>query len=397
MRGKNYLLASLIIYVAAITFIACEQENKQSADVDTTEELIIEKVGALPDTFISPKDNPTTPAKIELGRLLFYDPILSGGKDVSCASCHHPEYGYAESLEISIGVNGIGLGEMRTFKQPNTIPFARRNAHTILNTAFNGMDVEGNYDPQTAPMFWDLRVEGLENQSLEPIKNLEEMRGQTYEAEATIDTVVNRLRNIAQYQKLFKEVFPETDTITAITISKALAAFERSLVANNSRFDQYMRGDKKALSSLEKEGFTAFIKSGCAKCHNGPMFSDFKLHVLGVADNEKLKESDAGPDGSYAFRTPTLRNLRYTDPYMHNGKLKTVRQVLEFYEDMAGKDPPNPHVKRKQMDFLARKVKVRFKDIQAIEVFLNALNDDNFDRRIPDRVPSGLSVGGNNE
>ena len=114
-----------------------------------------------------------------------------------------------------------------------------------------------------------------------------------------------------------------------------------------------------------------------------------------LSKNEKLKESDAGPDNSYAFRTPTLRNLRYTDPYMHSGKLKTVKQVLEFYEDMAGKDPVNPHVTREQLDPLARKVKVKFKDIQAIEAFLNSLNDDNFDRKIPNRVPSGLSVGGN--
>jgi cytochrome c peroxidase len=359
--------------------------------------MIIEEVGALPDTFISPKDNPTTPQKVELGRLLFYDPILSGQKDVSCASCHHPAYGYAESQQISIGVNGIGLGEMRTFKQPNNIPFARRNAHTILNTAFNGIDPEEHYDPERAPMFWDLRVESLEKQSLEPIKNLEEMRGNIFEEEVTIDSVVNRLRNIPEYQHLFSQVFTDTPPITAVNISKALAAFERSLIANNSRFDQYMKGDKKALSSLEREGFTAFMKSGCAKCHNGPMFSDFKLHVLGVADNEKLKQSDTGANGSYAFRTPTLRNLRYTDPYMHSGKLATVKQVLEFYEDMSGKDPPNPHVKREDLDPLARKLKVRFKDIQAIEAFLSSLNDDHFDRKIPDRVPSGLKVGGDIE
>lgn len=223
------------------------------------------------------------------------------------------------------------------------------------------------------------------------------MRGHTYEAEVTIDSVVNRLRSIPTYKRLFSEVFSDTAAVTATNISKALAAFERSLIANNSRFDQYMRGDEKALSSLEKEGFTAFIKAGCAKCHNGPMFSDFKLHVLGVADNEKLKTTDAGPDNSYAFRTPTLRNLRYTDPYMHSGKLKTVRQVLEFYEDMAGKEPPNPHVTRDQMDPLARKLRLKFKDMQAIEAFLSSLNDDNFDRKIPDSVPSGLKVGGNIE
>jgi cytochrome c peroxidase len=172
-----------------------------------------------------------------------------------------------------------------------------------------------------------------------------------------------------------------------------LAAFQRSLLANNSRFDQYMRGDKKALSSLGKEGYAAFIKSGCATCHNGSMFSDYKL--LGVADNEKLKESDEGANNSYAFCTPTLRNLRYTPPYMHSGKLKTVRQVLEFYEDMADKDPPNPHVKREMFDTLARKLRVRFKDIQSIEAFLSTLNDDGFDRKIPESVPSGLKVGGN--
>ncbi|WP_232065156.1 cytochrome-c peroxidase [Rhodocytophaga rosea] len=381
--------------MTTIAIIACNREKAQSADEVDTAEAILEEVSALPETFISPEDNPATPQKIELGRLLFYDPILSGAKDVACASCHHPEYGYAESQEVSIGVNGIGLGEMRTFKQPNTIPFGRRNAHTILNTAFNGIDPEGNYDPQKAPMFWDLRVESLENQSLEPIKNLEEMRGHSFQAEVTLDTVVNRLRSIPAYKQLFSEVFTDTEAITAINISKALAAFERSLLANNSRFDQYMRGDEAVLSSLEKEGFTAFLKSGCATCHNGPMFSDFKLHVLGVVDNEKVKVSDAGANNTYAFRTPTLRNLRYTDPYMHSGKLKTLRQVLEFYEDMAGKEPPNPHVTREQLDPLAKKMRLRFKDMQAIEAFLNSLNDDTFDRKIPDSVPSGLKVGGN--
>src|SRR5688500_12123800 len=200
MSVKNYLLISVILYLIAISIVACNQEKEQTAETVDTEDLVVEEVSALPDTFISPGNNPTTPKKIELGRLLFYDPILSGQKDVSCASCHHPEYGYAESQEVSIGVNGIGLGEMRTFKHPNNIPFARRNAHTILNTAFNGIDTEGNYDPAKAPMFWDLRVEGLENQSLEPIKNLEEMRGHTYEAEVTIDSVVNRIRSIPKYK-----------------------------------------------------------------------------------------------------------------------------------------------------------------------------------------------------
>jgi cytochrome c peroxidase len=157
-----------------------------------------------------------------------------------------------------------------------------------------------------------------------------------------------------------------------------------------------MRGDKTALSSSELEGYQAFIRTGCIKCHNGPMFSDFKVHVLGVTDNEKLSQSDAGTGQTYAFRTPSLRNLRYTDPYMHSGKLQTVERVLEFYEDMSIADRLNPHVKPEQLDPLVSRMNVNFKDIRQIAEFLKfALNDDNFDRKIPPHVPSGLPVGGN--
>lgn len=396
MKVTAYFFASLLIYLAAIVLMACHREKEQSkSTISSGDETIREEVGALPETYISPVDNPTSPNKIALGRLLFYDPILSGGKDVACASCHHPDYGYAESQELSIGVNGTGLGEMRKFNHPNSIPFARRNAHSLLNTAFNGIDVEGNYTPEKAPMFWDLSVESLEKQALEPIINFEEMRGPSYETEVTLYSIVNRLKQIPAYEVNFAKVFGDSSSINAENIAKAMATFQRSLTANNSRFDQYMRGNHKALSSLEKEGFAAFIRSGCAKCHNGPMFSDFKLHVLGVADNEKLPMPDTGPNNSFAFRTPTLRNLRYTDPYMHNGKFKTLRRVMEFYEDMASKEPENPQVSRKQLDPLAKQMKLKFKDFQAIEAFLNTLNDDQFDKTIPESVPSGLPVGGN--
>lgn len=399
LQTIGYRKAAALLLAATLSVTACRKGEKPPAGINAKAAVpaaaIREEVGPLPDTVRSPPGNPGTPQKIELGRLLFYDPILSGQKDVSCASCHHPNYGYAESQEISIGVNGLGLGEMRTFRDPGKEVFARRNAHTLLNTAFNGMDADGNYDPEKAPMFWDLRVESLEKQSLEPIKNLEEMRGHAYDSEVTIDSVVHRLQAIAAYERLFQEVFGGSRAISAVNVSKALAAFERSLVANNSRFDRYMKGEVEALSALEKEGFASFMKAGCAKCHNGPMFSDYKLHVLGVAENEKLKQPDAGANNTHAYRTPTLRNLRYTDPYMHSGKLATIRSVLQFYEDMMGKQPPNPLLTREDLDPLIKDLKVDFKDIQAIEAFLNALNDDNFDRKIPTRVPSGLPVGGN--
>ena len=370
----------------------CTADNeKKLAATDT----IDESVSALPLNVKSPADNRSTPQKVELGRLLFYDPILSGEKDVACASCHHPEYGYAEGLELSVGVNGSGLGEMRQFNQPNDIPFTKRNSQSILNTAFNGIDAKGVYDPEKAPMFWDLRTQSLEQQSLKPIATLEEMRGQGHAEAIELDSIANRLKAIDEYQKLFREAFGGSDAVSVINLSKAIAAFERTLVANNSPFDRFMRGDKTALNSMEKEGLTVFRQAGCAKCHNGPMLSDFKLHVLGVPDNEKLPEADLGAGNNNAFRTPTLRNLRYTDPYMHNGKLKTLENVMELYEDVAGLKSRNPRISPDQLDPLARKSKITQKDFRLIIEFLNTLNDDQFDRKIPARVPSGLKVGGN--
>ncbi len=203
---------------------------------------------------------------------------------MACASCHHPEFGYAESLPLSIGVNGEGLSERRRFTGNNDIPFTKRNSQTLLNTAFNGIDENGEYSPSDAPMFWDLRAKGLEEQALMPIKTLEEMRGHGFNEEVIAHEIERRLQSISEYRKLFKNVFGEK-AITAVNISKALASFQRSLLANNSRFDKYMRGDKSAMSTREIEGMQLFMNVGCARCHNGPMLSDYKTHVLGVADN----------------------------------------------------------------------------------------------------------------
>jgi cytochrome c peroxidase len=393
--SRRLLFVSLLCFLFSVVW-ACRQGQEKEAGRSLADPAGEERADALPTAFASPADNPTTPEKIELGRALFYDPILSGHKDVACASCHHPEYGYAEGLDVSVGVGGRGLGETRTFGAAGHIPFVKRNAHTILNTAFNGIDARGQYDPARAPMFWDLRVESLERQALEPIKTLEEMRGHAYPAHLALDSVVHRLRAIPRYRQWFSEVFGGGQAVDSVNLGKALAAFERSLVANNSRFDQYMRGDSTALSATEREGYQAFIKTGCVNCHNGPMFSDFRVHVLGIPDNEKLGQPDAGTDRTFAFRTPSLRNLRYTDPYMHSGKLQTVEQVLEFYEDLSIAGRLNPHVKPEQLDPLARRMNVNFKDIRPIAEFLTyALNDDHFDRKIPPRVPSGLPVGGN--
>lgn len=157
----------------------------------------------LPRTVRAPADNPTTPAKVALGRLLFWDPALSGPRDVACATCHHPRFGYAENRDLSIGVTGVGLGHGRRFAADASIPLVKRNSQTVLNVAFNGSDLGGEYDAASAPMFWDVRARSLETQALEPLKALEEMRGRTYPEEKAVDTVVARLEAIAEYRRLF--------------------------------------------------------------------------------------------------------------------------------------------------------------------------------------------------
>ncbi len=203
-----------------------------------------EVISALPQAVKAPQDNPSSSDKAALGKLLFWDPILSGHKDVACASCHHPQSGYTDNRDLSIGVNGVGLGEDRRFASPNSIPFVKRNSQTLLNVAFNGIDEAGGYDPATAPMFWDMRVGSLEIQALEPIKAFEEMRGDAYDEGKAVDAVIARLKTISEYRALFAKAFGGANSITAGNLGKALATFERTLLANNSPFDRYMRGSR---------------------------------------------------------------------------------------------------------------------------------------------------------
>ena len=244
-------------------------------------------------------------------------------------------------------------------------------------------------------MFWDERAKSLEKQALEPIKALEEMRGKNFSEDEILNVVVERLKEIPEYQKLFEQAFEKNNSVTIENLSKAIAAFERTLVTNNSRFDQYMRGDKDAIHISEKDGFELFKSVGCINCHNGPMFSDFKPHVIGVPRNNKLPEVDKGIADTFAFRTPTLRNLRFTAPYMHNGSLTTLKRVLEFYEDIANGKERNVDVPSENFDPLVRELKLSVKEMSLIISFLNTLNDENFDKEIPESVPSGLPVGGN--
>ena len=390
----------LVCSLLLVIYPSCKEEPeppKRLSKAQRKRNLIdsLAHFSALPEEVKYPKDNPPSEEKVRLGRFLFFDPILSGNRDVACATCHHPSNGFAESLDISIGVNGHGFGSKRKFKEPNDIPFTKRNAQTIINSAFNGINARHRYQPENAPMFWDLRTNSLENQALEPIKAVEEMRGHGYTETEILPEVIRRLKKIPEYRQLFEEAFGTKEAVTRENMAKAIANYERTLLTNNSRFDRYMRGDKSAISLSEKDGFEQFIQSGCGSCHNGPMFSDYQQHVLGVPDNLKLEYLDKGIDSTYAFRTASLRNLRFTAPYMHNGSLPSLQRVLEFYEDIAGVKMRNPNLSRDQIDPLIREVDLKVAEMAPIISFLNTLNDDSFDKSEPEYVPSGLAVGGN--
>ena len=396
-RWKSFGILLLTILLGTSACQEKPQRRKRISKAQRKRNLIdsLAHFTALPEAIKHPEDNPTSPQKVQLGKFLFFDPILSGNRDVACATCHHPSTGFAENLELSIGVNGHGFGLKRRFQQPNDIPFVKRNSPTIINTAFNGIDFLNKYDPNSAPMFWDSRAQSLEEQALEPLKALEEMRGHTYSEGEIIPEVLRRLTRIPTYRQLFKEAFGEENAIRSENLARALASYERTLLTNNSRFDQYMRGDSSAISLSEKAGFRQFIQSGCGSCHNGPMFSDYQEHILGVPDHPKLAELDKGIDSSFSFRTPSLRNLRFTSPYMHNGSLPTLKRVLEFYEDIAGGKMRNPNLTQDQLDPLIKEIDLKVSEMAPIISFLNTLNDNSFDKSEPKKVPSGLPVGGN--
>lgn len=359
------------ILIISIVVILFQSFNK--IGIDLPEQF---NLGALPEVAPAPEENPITSEKIELGKNLFFDPILSANNKISCATCHSPAKGFADGLDRS---NGFSAG-IKT----------KRNAPTILNTAFNGIDVEGNLDPKNSPQFYDNRAHSLEQQCMGPLLSPDEMKGSELSEQAYIKLLEQKVMNIQAYRALFYQAFADS-TVTMDRITKAIATYERTLITPNAPFDRYMRGDLNALTEKQIKGMKAFISTGCNNCHSGPMFSDYKLHVLGVEDHPGLEHFDEG-DGTYAFRTTTLRNLAYTAPYMHNGSQASLKEVMSFYARKRSKHP----------DVSNRDLAPEFKDlklnplnrskIKAILAFLEALNDPHFDQSIPERVPSGLPV-----
>jgi len=388
-----------------MTFAACRPDEELAMDGTIVDINNGTDTGGDPNT-----GNPSVniASLQELGRLLFWDPALSGQLDVACATCHHPDFGYADGRALPIGVGGQGLGPGRFDAVNDDIGLVGRNAPTIINTAFNGMDVNGNFNAGQAPMFWDNRAQGLEAQALLPLQSFEEMRGHAFDESVSLDSIVNRLRANDTYQTLFAAAYGQQNTINAKNIAAAIAAFERTIVATNSPFDRFQAGDSNALTADQIRGMDRLQQIGCMDCHSGPMFSDFQLRVIGVPDSPQLATSDAGANGTYAFRTATLRNLTETGPYFHNGVGGNLQQVLQFYLAARGNGGPgpggpgalnvNPNVSRKDLDVEIRNLNnFNNNDVQDMIAFIRALNAPDFDRIIPATVPSGLHPGGNIE
>ncbi len=325
---------------------------------------------------------------VELGRLLFWDPVLSGDQDVACATCHLPEFGYADGRARSIGAGGVGAGPNRV---AGVIGQVSRNAQSVLNTVWNGINELGMRDPSTAPMFWDARALSLANQAIEPIRSREEMRGANFTEDQIEDEILSRLNSNSEYQLRFEQAYG-SPVVSMENIGQALADFQSTLIANNSPYDQYLRGDTSAMTNAQLNGMAEFTENGCAECHSGPMFSDFEIHVLGVAEAQGLATPDNG-DGNFGFRTPSLRQLAFTAPYFHGGQENNLNDAIDFYDN--NNNSNNPNVANNQLDPDFRNLpNLNNNEINAIEAFLEALNDDNFDRSRPAAVPSGLAVGG---
>jgi cytochrome c peroxidase len=295
-----------------------------------------------------PADNPPTAETIALGRKLFYDPRLSKNNSVSCASCHNPYMAFADNRAVSLGAGGLT---------------GRRNAPTLLNAAYG------------TTQFWDGRASSLETQSAFPMVDPLEMN-------QAHDVSVSKIRKDPGYKAEFALAFGP-GTITLVQIEKALASFERTLLSGNSPFDRYeYGGDKTAMTPAAINGLAIFKdpkRGNCAVCHtmgeHNSLFTNYRFHNTGAGVNgegnfldlgrydQTKREADKG-----SFKTPSLRNVALTPPYMHDGSLKTLRDVVDFY---AGGGNSNPY-----LDHDMKELHLSAQDRADLVAFLEALTGD---------------------
>ncbi len=271
---------------------------------------------ALPAKAPEPVGNPGTPAKVELGKMLYHDVRLSSNGVLSCNSCHNVMNGGEDNRGGSIGVrNQVG----------------DRSAPTVWNAAFSSVQ------------FWDGRAPSLEEQARGPVTNPGEMGMKSW------DDVVARLKAMPEYTKAFAEAFGSEDSVSADNAVKAIAAYERTLITPNSPYDKYVKGDKGALTAQQVRGMNTFAEVGCVHCHSGPAFNGPELpegtgffqkfpgQVNGVLEAQYDFSSDLGrfkatkdDADKHFFKVPTLRNIALTAPYFHNGKVRTLEDAVRI-------------------------------------------------------------------
>lgn len=347
MRNLNHLTLLSITLVATVCMAGCQIDGHEGPLVpyDAPTPLDIAVPANLPPITI-PADNPTTVEGVALGRKLFYEPLLSGDNTQSCGSCHAQAFGFSDNnRRFSEGIDHQ-LGNM--------------NAMAIMNLAWAN------------EFFWDGRIVGIENQVREPVINVIEMH-------ETWPNAITDLQVSDAYPPLFKAAFG-TDTITEDLVVKAIAQFERTLVAGNSDYDKFMRGEANAMSQAAFRGMQLFFteRGDCFHCHTTDLLTDYDYHNNGLdsvfnADNlgraaVTNRSSDTGK-----FKTPGLRNVEVTGPYMHDGRFATLEEVVEHYNSGIRRSPTlDPKIKNPDGLFLTNQEK---SDLVA---FLKALTDQSF-------------------
>ncbi len=303
------------------------------------------------------------PEQIDLGRYLFFDPILSGDGTHSCARGHQPEKGFSDGLAQSTGAKGHLL---------------ERSSPGLWNVGF------------LKSLFWDGRVKTLEEQALGPLFNEHEMNN-------TEEKLISSLTDIQAYRRMFAEAFPGLEKISVSEVARALAAFQSSLVSLNSRYDRYAHGDQSALTEQEQIGHTVFrsFVTRCSQCHTPPLFTNQQLAVTGAPELEG-KEFDPGAEeivgyAQYrgAFKVPSLRNIQLTSPYMHSGGLQDLQAVISFYNDERGHAVRSEDL---QLHWHMVNPRLSRQEEMALIAFLQSLNDESSKPEIPDVLPSGLPV-----
>ncbi|NWN82799.1 MAG: c-type cytochrome [Halomonas sp.] len=255
-----------------------------------------------------PADNSLTAEKVELGNMLFFEPRISSSGVISCATCHNPALGWVDRIPRATGHDGQ-IGE--------------RNTPTVLNSGFLGSQ------------FWDGREPDLEGQAVGPIEADVEMA-------MDLNQALERLEGFEVYQQKFAATFPDDENpISADNLADAIASFERTLNTPDSPFDRYLRGDLDALSDQQKDGMVAFVDNGCIACHRGPALTDSQFHRIQVPGSTDVGRFDVTGEESdrHRFRTPTLRNVAVTYPYMNNGATETLEEAVAIMgKEMLGRE-----------------------------------------------------------